>query len=195
LPSLYIGASAVGYYGDCKAEFVDESSRAGSDFLAKVCQEWEASANVLTGKAIRMIFARFGIVLGPDGGILEKVKKPFRAGMGGTIGSGKQIMSWIAIDDLCKAIEHVMAHAEISGPVNFVAPEPVSNDEFTKTLGKILRRPTKLPLPTPLLSLILGEGAEPFLASTHAFPKKLLESGYSFQYSNLDSALKEYLED
>jgi uncharacterized protein (TIGR01777 family) len=192
-PPLFIGASAVGYYGDRKDEVLTEESAPGNDFLAEVCRDWERAAEPLAAKKVRVVFSRFGIVLGSDGGVLKNLEKAFRMGMGGYLGSGKQMMSWIAIDDLCSAMEYIMERKDIAGPVNFVAPQSVSNKEFTDALGKLLNRPALMPVPKFALTMLFGEGAEMFLASTHAFPSRLVETGYQFRYPILEQALKKYL--
>lgn len=172
-PKLYIGASAIGYYGERKEEILSETSGPGKDFLAEVCKDWEGITDSLAPKKVRVILARFGIVLGRDGGALQHMEKAFRMGMGGVLGSGKQMMSWIAIDDLCSAIQHVIDHEELAGPVNFVAPTALSNLEFTQTIGKVLNRPTVVPIPKFALTMLFGEGAEMFLSSIHAYPQRL----------------------
>ena len=192
-PKLYIGASAIGYYGDRNTEVLTESSTAGESFLSEVCAQWEKIPLTLSPKGIRVVLARFGIVLG-KGGALQYMEKGFRTGMGGILGDGKQIMSWIAIDDLCSAIGHVISHAELQGPINFTAPGALSNLEFTRLLGKLLNRPTLISVPKFALTLLLGEGAEIFLASTHVYPQRLIESGFAFQYPELEEALKKYLQ-
>lgn len=192
IPSLYIGASAVGYYGDRKEELLNESSKPGSDFLAGLCHKWEQETNLLRTRDVRVVNARFGIVLG-DGGALKTMEKAFRSGMGGKIGSGKQIMSWIALDDLLGAIDHVIDHPALSGPINFVAPHALSNEELTQKIGKLLHRPTFATVPKFALSLLFGEGADIFLSSAHALPTRLLESGFSFQFPEIESALAHYL--
>jgi uncharacterized protein (TIGR01777 family) len=192
-PNLYIGASAIGYYGDRKEEMLTEESGEGKDFLSQVCSEWERAATVLSAQNIRVVTSRFGIVLGSHGGALRYMEKAFRMGMGGYLGSGKQMMSWIAIDDLCAAMQHVIDHQELAGPVNFTAPQVVSNQEFSQTLGKLLNRPTMMPVPKFALSMLFGEGDEIFLSSTHVSPKRLLETGFQFQYPLLEQALKHYI--
>ncbi len=193
-PKLYIGASAIGYYGDRKEEVLDESSAPGKDFfLADVCQQWEEAAKPLTTKNIRVVFTRFGIILGKGGGALQQMEKAFKTGMGGTLGSGKQMMSWIALDDVLSAIHHIIEHPELNGPVNFAAPKAVSNAEFTQVLARVLNKPAVVAVPKFALNLIFGEGAEMFLASTNVVPKHLLESGYHFQYPELEAALRKYL--
>ncbi len=192
LPQLYMGASAIGYYGDRPGEVLDESSGAGEGFLAELCCEWEAIPNVLAQKGVRVAFARLGIVLGRGGG-LEQMKKAFQKCMGGVLGRGEQMMSWIAIDDVAAAMSHLISHPELSGPFNFVAPQTVTNRVFTKTLGKVLNRPTALSVPAFALKLLLGKGSELFLASLNVKPGRLEKSGYRFHYPDLEEALGQYL--
>ncbi len=192
LPKLYIGASAIGFYGDRPNEVLDESSPSGSGFLAEVCRLWEAIPSALATKGVRVVLTRFGIVLG-EGGALKQMTKAFRVGMGGALGSGEQIMSWIAIDDVCRAMSHIMTHPELEGPVNLVAPQSVSNLIFTQTLGKVLHRPAMVPVPKFALNMLFGPGAEIFLSSTDVRPRRLTGSGFSFQLSDLEDALKKYL--
>ena len=183
----------MGYYGDRGEEIVTEKSPPGYDFLAKVCVEWEAATQVLSTTQVRVVLTRFGMILGTDGGALKQMIKAFHMGMGGMLGSGKQIMSWMAIDDVCAAIDHVIAHEELKGPVNFVTAEAVSNQTFTQTLGRVLNKPTLVPVPKFALTMMFGEGADLLLASTHVKPERLLESGYHFLYPDLEQALKKYL--
>ena len=192
LPKLYIGASAVGFYGDRPHEVLDESSPSGQGFLSEVCRLWEAIPASLAAPGVRVVLTRFGIVLG-DGGALKQMDKAFRMGMGGSLGSGEQIMSWIAIDDVCRAITHIITHPELEGPVNLVAPQSVSNLIFTQTLGRVLNRPTMVAVPKFALNMLFGPGAEIFLSSTDVRPRRLTESGFSFQLPNLEDALKKYL--
>lgn len=192
-PKLYLGASAVGYYGDQPDQVLEEFSPPGKDFLAEVCAAWEQFPKILAQKNIRVVLTRFGIVLGKEGGALKYIDKAFSMGMGGILGSGKQIMSWIAIDDVAAAMEHLIHHPEISGPVNFTAPHPVSNYTFTQDIGKVLNRPTLVPVPKFALSMFFGEGATVFLSSVNALPQVLLKSNYVFQYPHLEEALKKYL--
>lgn len=192
LPKLYIGASAIGFYGDRPQEILDETSSSGQGFLAEVCRLWEGIPASLAATGVRVALTRFGIVLG-DGGALKQMDKAFRMGMGGALGSGEQIMSWIAIDDVCNAMKHIITHPELEGPINLVAPHPISNLIFTQTLGKVLHRPTMVPVPKFALNLLFGPGAEIFLSSTDVRPERLTESGFSFQFPHLEDALKKYL--
>jgi uncharacterized protein (TIGR01777 family) len=191
-PKLYIGASAVGYYGDKGKEMVDETAPPGEGFLPEVCTYWERIPQNLSTKGIRIVLTRFGIVLGEEGA-LKQIAKAFRAGMGGVLGNGQQMMSWIAIDDLCEGMNHLIQRGEIRGPVNFTAPEMLSNQEFTKIIGKLLNRPTMVPIPKFALTMFFGEGVEMFLTSIAAKPQKLLDSGYRFLYPTIEGALKKYL--
>ncbi len=194
-PKILINASAVGYYGDRGDEILDENSLPGTGFLAEVCQKWEEATKPASDKGIRVILLRFGAILSIKGGVLGKMRLPFKLGLGGVIGSGKQYMSWISIDDLIGVVLHVISNDSLSGPVNTVTPEPVTNKEFTKTLGKTLNRPTILPVPAFAVKLIFGEmGDELLLSSTKAVPSKLEASDYTFLYPDLASALKHLLE-
>jgi uncharacterized protein (TIGR01777 family) len=162
----------------------------GKGFLSEVCQQWEKTPKKLEEHGVRII-TRFGIVLG-KGGTLQKMEKPFKMGLGGVLGSGDQYISWIAIDDLLRAISHIIHHPELSGPVNFVSPQPVTNREFIKTIGKVIERPTLCTIPEGALSLMLGQGSEMLLSSTYVLPKKLLESHFVFQFPLLEEVIKKY---
>jgi hypothetical protein len=193
-PELIISASAVGFYGERGTEIIDESFASGSGFLAGVCQQWEDSVYIAEEAGIRVVNARFGAVLSSSGGALRKMLMPFKMGLGGIIGSGEQYFSWISIDDAVRIIQHIIADDSIRGPVNFVAPNAVSNREFTKTLGRVLRRPTILPLPAFAARLAFGEMAEELLlTSTRVYPKKIVEFGYKFLHPELGEALKHIL--
>ncbi len=190
-PKIFLCASAVGYYGDRPQETLTENSVAGTSFLAKVCRDWENAAEPLTKKGTRVVFLRTGIVLSPQGGALGKMLLPFKMGMGGKIGSGEQYMSWIDIDDWAQAAAYILKNESIKGPVNMTAPNPVSNLEFTKTLGRVLLRPTVFPLPAFAARLVFGEMAdELLLASARVEPQKLLKSGYVFKYARLEDSLR-----
>lgn len=192
LPKLYIGASAIGFYGDRPQEVLDETSLSGHGYLAEVCRLWEAIPSALAARGVRVALTRFGIVLG-DGGALKQMEKAFRMGLGGVLGSGEQMMSWIALDDVCGAISFLISHSEMAGPVNFVSPQPVSNLVFTQTIGKVLHRPTVVPVPKFALTMLFGAGAEIFLSSAQVQPRRLIEGGYPFQYTELEEVLKKYL--
>lgn len=194
-PGLLVSASAVGFYGDRGDEVLDEDSPPGTGFLADVCREWEAAADAARERGVRVVHTRFGVVLSREGGALAKMLMPFKLGLGGRVGSGKQYWSWVALDDLIGAVQHTIAHEELSGPVNVTAPNPVTNREFTKALGRVLGRPTVFPLPAAVARLALGEMAdEMLLASTRAVPKRLSASGYRFQHAELEAALRHALD-
>jgi uncharacterized protein (TIGR01777 family) len=193
-PKVLVSASAIGYYGDRGEEILREQSAPGTGYLADVCRDWEAATEVASRVGIRVVHLRTGIVLSKKGGALAKMLPPFRAGVGGRIGSGRQYKSWIDIDDMVGAILHVIENASIKGPVNMVAPNPVTNRQFTKTLGKVLGRPTIFPLPAFAVRLMFGEmGEELLLSSQRVDPAQLLASGYSFRYPQLEPALRHVL--
>jgi uncharacterized protein (TIGR01777 family) len=194
-PATLINASAIGYYGNRGDQLLSEESvEAGRDFLANVCIQWEEAAKPLANSGVRVVFARFGIILSAEGGALAQMLTPFKLGLGGTIGSGNQYMSWIAIDDVLGALLHVLMTEELQGPVNVTAPEPVTNASFTKALGSVLHRPTLLPMPAFLVRLLFGEkGDALLLSSSRVYPEALLRSGYQFFYPNLPKALEHLL--
>jgi uncharacterized protein (TIGR01777 family) len=190
-PKVFISGSAVGFYGDRGDELLDEGSSSGCGFLADVCQEWEAAARPAADAGVRVVNIRLGVVLSGRGGALQKMLPPFRLGAGGPIGTGSQYMSWIAIDDVVGAIQHLFPVDTVAGPVNLVAPNPATNAEFTKTLGRVLRRPTFLRIPVSVLRFLLGEMAdEMLLASARVQPSRLLDSGYHFRNPSLEGALR-----
>lgn len=189
-PRTLVSASAIGYYGDRGDELLTEESAPGEGFLSEVCVEWEEGTALATKKGIRVVNTRFGIILDANGGALAKMLPPFRMGIGGRIGSGKQWMSWIALDDVVGGIKFALTNEVLRGPVNFVAPNPVTNSEFTKTLGKALSRPTLFPIPAFGLRLLFGEMADALLLSSQKVePSRLQAAGYQFQYSDLQPAL------
>lgn len=193
-PKTFICASAIGYYGSRGADILREESEPGTGFLAEVCQEWETSTQPAEAKGIRVVHARMGVVLTPAGGALAKMLLPFQLGVGGVVGGGLQYMSWIAFDDVLGALHHVLMTEGVHGPVNIVGPTPVTNHEFTKTLGRVLKRPTVLPLPTLAARLGFGEMAdELLLASTRVEPRQLLATGYEFRSPTLEAALRQVL--
>lgn len=190
-PRVLITASAVGYYGDRGDEVLREESSTGGGFLAEVCREWEAANQPAAHAGIRTVQLRIGLVLSPEGGALQKMLPAFRMGLGGKVGSGRQWMSWIHIQDLIWAISHILKTGVLEGPVNLVAPQAVTNAEFTRTLGSVLSRPTVLPLPVSAAKFAFGQMAqEVLLASQRVEPVRLVASGYSFQYSDLRKALE-----
>ena len=190
-PKTFIASSAIGFYGERGDEEVTESSAAGDNFLAGVCREWEAESRRAEDAGIRTVLLRTGIVLSKDGGSLSTMLLPFKLGVGGVVGSGKQWMSWISLDDQIAAINFLIDNENVRGAVNLVGPNPVTNHDFTKTLGDVLYRPTFLPLPEFAVSMIFGEmGDALLLASTKVAPKRLEDAGFEFKYPNLKEAIE-----
>jgi uncharacterized protein len=193
-PQVLVSASAIGYYGDRGSDVLSEDSPPGKGFLADVCRQWEAATESATRKGIRVVHLRIGIVLSPKGGALAKMLLPFKMGLGGRIGSGKQFWSWISLDDLCAAIVHCIQATGLHGPVNIVSPAPVTNAEFTKALGRALGRPTMFPIPAFAARAVFGEMADPLLlASARVEPAKLTSSRFVFRHRELGSTLKSLL--
>ena len=194
-PRLFLCASAVGYYGNRPAsENVDESSAGGAGFLAELCRDWEVATKPASDAGIRTIQMRFGMVLNAEGGALAKLLPIFRFGLGGRSGTGHQIMSWIALAEIPRVVDHLIRTDVLSGPVNLVSPIPVSNQEFTRLLAKTLRRPAICAQPAGILRLIFGQmAAETILAGSRVVPHKLIESGYEFRYPLLAEALSAIL--
>ncbi|MGD0697382.1 MAG: TIGR01777 family oxidoreductase [Terriglobia bacterium] len=194
-PKVLISASAVGYYGDRGDETLTEESPPGSNFLAGVCREWEAATEPALQHGIRVAVLRSGVVLSPAGGALAKMLFPFRMGVGGIVGSGKQYFSWISIDDLVRVIIRALKTDSLRGPVNAVAPHAVTNAEFTKALGQVLGRPTIVPMPAFAARIAFGEMAdELLLASARVVPAKLLASGFVFHHAEIGHALTDLLQ-
>jgi uncharacterized protein (TIGR01777 family) len=193
-PTVLVSASAIGYYGDRGEAILTEESPPGSSFLSEVCRAWEAATEPARQQGIRVVPLRFGVVLSATGGALAKMLPPFRLGLGGILGSGRQYMSWIALDDAVGAIQHAIVTDSLQGPTNAAAPQANTNQEFTKTLGKVLGRPTAIPFPAFAARLMFGEMAdELLLASARVQPTKLLASGFSFRYPELEGALRHVL--
>lgn len=193
-PQVLISASAVGYYGDRGEEWLTEDSSPGKGFLAETCQQWEAATEPASRGGVRVVVARIGVVLSPAGGALRKMLRPFRMGVGGPVGSGRQYMSWIHIDDVVEAILHAINTPTLQGPVNVVAPQPVPNRAFAKALGRVLRRPAMFPLPAVAVKTIFGQmGEELLLASQRVEPARLKATGFRFRYPELESALRQLL--
>ena len=193
-PKVLVCASATGFYGDRAGENLDENSSKGQGFLADVCQEWEDATQPARDAGIRVVNLRTGIVLSPQGGALQKVLPLFLLGGGGNLGNGKQVWSWIGLPDLVGIIRHAIENDTLSGPVNAVTPNPVSNAEFTQTLGKVLNRPALFPAPAFMLKLIVGEMADALLlGSAKVEPKRLKESGFAFKHATLEDALRHLL--
>ena len=191
-PSALVSASAIGYYGNRGDEPLDEQSTPGNDFVARVCVQWEGATAPAVDAGIRVARVRSGIVLGRDGGVLPRLLLPFRLGLGGRIASGRQYMSWISIGDEVRAILHALTQDGVAGPVNLTGPAPVTNDEFTQTLGRVLRRPTRIP--TPLLPLRARYGSELvqhlLVEGQRVLPKRLEATGYAFDHPTLEDALR-----
>jgi uncharacterized protein (TIGR01777 family) len=193
-PKVFLCASATGIYGDRGDETLDEQSDSGGGFLAGVCREWEKATEPAVQAGVRTVNLRFGPILAREGGMLAKLLTPFKMGMGGKVGSGKQYISWVAIDDVTNAIKLALTDESIRGPLNIVSPNPVTNEEFTKTLGHVLSRPTALAMPAFAVRLAFGEMAdEMLLASQRVIPKKLNDAGYEFQQPELEGALRKHL--
>ncbi|MGC9326323.1 MAG: TIGR01777 family oxidoreductase, partial [Candidatus Hinthialibacter sp.] len=193
-PQTLVCASAIGGYGDRGDEILDEQSPLGEDFLAQVCREWEQATNAASQAGVRVVNLRIGIVLTPAGGALPPMLTPFRLGFGGRFGDGKQYMSWISYDDLLGAIHHVLLSEDLVGPVNAASPNPATNEEFTRILGKTLHRPTALPMPAFVIKTILGEMGEALLlSSARVTPRRLLDTGFVFRHLNLQDALNHVL--
>ena len=193
-PQVMISASATGFYGNRGEEVLEESSAAGAGFLAEVCRDWEAAAGPLTARGVRVVHLRTGIVLDVHGGALGRMLPAFRFGLGGRLGGGNQFWSWIAHEDLVRAIEHILARDSLAGPINAVSPQAVTNREFTATLGRALRRPTVLAMPALAVKLLFGEmGRETMLSSARVWPRRLLASGFAFRRPTLEDALRSLL--
>jgi uncharacterized protein (TIGR01777 family) len=193
-PKVLLSTSAVGYYGSQDDRWLTEESSVEDDFLGRLAVDWEAAATPAAEAGIRVVHPRLGLVLSPAGGALGKMLLPFRAGLGGVVGPGTQYMSWVAMDDVLGAFHHAMVHEDLQGPFNLVSPEPVTNREFTKTLGRVLRRPTLTPAPAFALRLVLGEMADAtLLASSRVRPVALQQSGYAFRFPTLEGALRHLL--
>ena len=191
-PSALVSASAIGYYGNRGDEPLDEQSAPGNDFVARVCVQWEAATAPAADAGIRVARVRGGIVLGREGGVLSRLLLPFRLGLGGRIASGRQYMSWISIDDEVRAILHALTHGQVAGPVNLTGPDPVTNDEFTKTLGRVVHRPTLIPTPLfPLRARYGGELVRHLLVEgQRVLPNRLEATGYAFEHPTLEDALR-----
>jgi uncharacterized protein len=193
-PSTFISASAIGYYGDRGPAPIDESASQGTGFAADLCQQWEAATGSARDAGIRVVNLRIGVVFAPNGGAFAKMLTPFKLGVGGVIGSGQQYVSWIVIDDLVRAIKFLLSASAVSGPVNATAPNAVTNRELTKTLGRLLHRPTVLPMPAFAARMAFGEFAdEMLLAGANIKPLALTAAGFEFEYPVLEPALRHIL--
>jgi len=188
-PSVLLSGSAIGWYGDTGGREVDESSPAGSGFLPDVVREWEAAARPAEEAGIRVVTMRSGVVISRRGGVLARMLPPFRLGLGARLGSGAQVMSWITLADYAAIVSFLLAHPEITGPVNLTTPHPVTNAEFTSALATAVHRPGLLFLPEPALKLALGGVSSDILASARVMPRRLEAAGYRFRYPDLPAAL------
>ena len=193
-PKHFISASAIGFYGDRADEICTETSAQGAGFLPEVCHEWEAEA-LRAESFARVVCMRIGVVLAKDGGALEKMLTPFKFGVGGIVGSGKQWMSWIALDDIVSIINFLLENENLRGAFNLTAPNPVTNEQFTKALGGALGRPTIMPIPEFAIKLMFGEMGETLLLKgTRAVPARLEDASYKFKYLNVEDAMRHVLE-
>ena len=194
-PRVFVSASAVGFYGNRGDEILSEDSPSGEGFAADICRQWEAATQPAAKAGIRTAQMRMGVVMSAEGGALPEMLTPFRLGLGGRLGNGRQWWTWVSVRDVVGAIQHVLNHESLSGPVNAVAPNPVTNAEFTRILASVLNRPAIFPMPAFAVRLIFGEmGEELFLGSQRVEPTKLAASGYQFQHPDLENALKEILQ-
>jgi len=194
-PRTFVCASAIGYYGDREDEVLTEQSAAADDFLAQVCREWEAACQPARDAGVRVANIRTGVVLSPHGGALKKMLTPFKLGLGGRLGNGRQYMSWVALDDVVEAIGFILATPAVAGPVNLTAPNSATNLDFTKILGRVLSRPTVFPMPAFAARLAFGEAADALLlSSTRVLPQALSAAGYQFRYPELEPALRHLLQ-
>ena len=193
-PKTLLSASGIGIFGDRHDVFLSEDDQLGVGFLVDVAREWERATRLAVDAGIRVANLRMGVVMGKEGGVLRRLLPLFGYGFGAVLGSGDQYMSWITIDDVVRAIEYILINEDIKGPVNMVTPNPVSNREFTKTLGIVLRRPTILRIPTWAIQAVYGEmGKELLLSSTRVLPRHLLSSGFDFQFPYLEDGLRHVL--
>jgi uncharacterized protein (TIGR01777 family) len=193
-PRAFVSASAVGYYGNRGDEILTEASEAGRDFLALLARDWEAEASRAAQSGIRTVILRFGVILSGQGGALPQMIRPFRFGVGGRLGQGRQWLSWIALEDVAGIVRLAIADSRFHGPVNVVSPAPVLNADFARVLGRVLHRPAIFPAPEFMLRLAWGEMAEALLlASQRAAPEQLLAANYPFQFPDLEATLKKIL--
>ncbi len=193
-PKHFISASAIGFYGNREAELLNEESVVGKGFLPEICEEWESEALKAVNFGARVVLLRTGVVLAKDGGALAKMLTPFKFAVGGVVGSGKQYMSWIALDDVIKIIHFALDNTDLSGAINVTAPNAVTNEEFTRTLGKVINRPTILPIPEFAIKLLFGEMGETLLLEgARVYPQKLLDANFAFDYTDLETALRQIL--
>ncbi len=192
-PDLLISASGVNVYAPAGDRLINEQSETGNDFLAKVCNDWEEEARAARPLGVRVVTPRLGIVLEDDGGFVDKMTLPFKLFAGGPIGTGKQYVSWIHMRDLCRAILYPMDHEEISGAYNATAPNPVTMNELAAAMGRVMNRPSLIRVPEFVLNIVLGEAAEPIVASLRVQPKVLQNSGFDFEFEDIEMALGDIL--
>lgn len=192
-PSVFISASAVGFYGDTGDEWVFENRQPGNDFLAEVCKDWESEAKQAELYGIRVVNPRIGIALERNGGAIAQMKLPFSLFGGGPVGSGQQYLPWIHRTDLCRSIKFSLDSDEFAGPYNAVAPEPVTMSEFAESMGRAMNRPSWLRVPEFALKAALGEAANPILNSNRAYPERLVRAGFSFEYEDVQAALNDVM--
>jgi uncharacterized protein (TIGR01777 family) len=194
-PKLLISASAIGFYGNHPPEeILDEKSPPGEGFLADVCRQWEEETNILSHSGVRVVRMRLGVVLSKTGGALNKMWLPFQIGIGGRLGNGRQMMSWVALDEIPYVVDYLIKTDKMSGAVNVVSGQAVSNAQFTKILGQVMRRPTVLPVPAFAVRLLFGEmGQNLLLEGAHVVPRRLQESGYNFHFADLRKALEKVI--
>ena len=193
-PKVFVSASATGFYGNRGAEELTEDSEAGDGFLPEVCKDWESEIRKASDFGARVVMLRIGIVLSKDGGALDKMLTPFKFGVGGVVGSGEQYMSWIALEDLLRVIVFAVENENVRGPVNTTAPEPVTNEEFTKALGEALNRPTVIPVPEFAIKLLYGEMGEALvLGGNRVLPKRLEAAGFKFENTDIRKTLRKVL--
>ncbi len=194
-PATLVAASAIGFYGDRGEELLREESLSGDGYLPRVCRQWEAATGPAHQAGIRVVNLRIGVVLTPEGGALARMYTPFRLGLGGRIGDGRQYMSWISREDLTAIIRYALETEDLAGPVNAVSPQPVTNAEFTRILGMVLKRPTSFTVPSFLVQLAFGEmGRDLLLASSRVRPERLLEAEFAYRHPDLKSALDDLLQ-
>jgi uncharacterized protein len=194
-PKVLVSASATGYYGDRGDDMLTEESRSSVGFLSDLCKDWEEATQIAKESGIRVVNLRLGIVLSSSGGMLSKILPLFKVGLGGRIGNGNEYMSWIGLDDLLGLILYTIVDETISGPINAVSPNPITNADFTMTLGKVLSRPTMFSIPKSIIKSVLGEelAESAILSSTRVIPKRLIKVGYQFRFSYLESVLEHTL--
>ena len=192
-PRCFIGASAVGYYGDRKSDLLDEEEPPGADFIAQSTAAWEEATQTAANAGVRVVVMRLGMTFDPSGGPLKRMLTPFRMGLGGRLGSGRQYMSWLSLEDAVRAFAHALTTDALSGPVNVSAPEPVTNADFTRALGRALGRPALFAVPKLALRIAMGEMADAVLYSTRMSSAKLVKSGFEFRDRDIQITLREML--